>query len=87
LLDGEAVPPQPIGVAVKGRKDKVAIEVKLGAAFKIAPITHKYDLSSDCLPLTKVDRYVHLKADPPKYIFPAHTCNFFNLPDRLGGKS
>jgi hypothetical protein len=41
------------------------------SVFRIVDFPHKYDLSSDCLPLTKVDRYVQLKADPPKYIFPA----------------
>ena len=62
------------------------IYAERGSAARIAYIGTQYDTGSKGLPMMNTDRYVQLKPDPPKYIFPAHTCNLFNLPDRLGGK-
>jgi hypothetical protein len=51
------------------------IYAERGSAARIAYIGTQYDTGSKGLPMMNTDRYVQWKADPPKYIFPAHMFN------------
>jgi hypothetical protein len=63
-----------------------AIEVERRLTLRMIHIHTNVGPASEDLPLTNTDRDVEQEADSLNFMYYAHTCNFLNLPDRVGGK-